>query len=243
MRYFLLIAIAVTTVGCAGMNSIETVAPKFTGRSVELMASYFGPPDKVSEAGTLTFYEWRRGQYATEPTEVDGHVSDGGTVNARVSGGETKFLGCIVQAMVDDTGTVKRVTLDSRTGNVGYTYEFVGCGEMVNDPFEMMEASLNELEQSMSFAFGTKAEQITEVMGDPVQKFTIHDMDEWHYCANGINADKFVTLYFDGGALIQRGTYYVTIEDTAGETGDCSKFVRQGSYELPVEIAQRRTDT
>lgn len=57
--------------GCAGMSSISTVAPKFTGYPVEQMAAFFGAPERVSEAGSLTFYEWRIGQYVSEPDRTD----------------------------------------------------------------------------------------------------------------------------------------------------------------------------
>lgn len=50
--------------------------------------------------------------------------------------GSTKFLGCVVQAMVNERGVVRRVSLDSRTGNVNNVYEFYGCSKVVRDPFD-----------------------------------------------------------------------------------------------------------
>lgn len=136
MRIVSVIAALALSAGCAGMSSISTVAPKFTGKPVEQMAAFFGAPERVSEAGDLTFYEWRIGQYASEPDRINGNVSGGGSITGTVERGRTKFLGCIIEAMVDENGVVTRVTMNSKTGSAGNVHEFYGCSKIVDDPFE-----------------------------------------------------------------------------------------------------------
>ena len=122
--------------GCApDISNIRTVAPKFTGHPVEDMAVFFGAPERVSDVGNLSFYEWRIGEYGSEPDRIHGHVSGGGSVSGTVERGNTKFLGCIVEAMVDEHGVVTRVTVDSRTGTAGDVHDIYGCSKLIHDPF------------------------------------------------------------------------------------------------------------
>jgi len=153
MKTIGIVAALALLAGCEGMNSISTVAPKFTGQPVEEMATFFGAPERVTEAGSLTFYEWRIGRYATEPDQIDVDINSIGNsqkMTGAVEHGNQKFLGCIVEAMVDKSDVVTRVTLDSRTGEVGDVREYWGCSKFVDDPFEKKAQAQKYPDQSSS---------------------------------------------------------------------------------------------
>lgn len=236
MRILLTALVLISLSGCAGMGTYGTyssVAPKFKGSPVHGMIELFGPPVSVSRTSTHQLYEWRRGEYYSEPAEIKGDVSSGGSLSGTVKGGGTKFVGCIIRAATDSQGTVTSVSVDSRTNHVGAVQDWLGCGITVQDPFALaalVEAEKAKLEPSSRLAVGMTMEDVTSIMGQPVAEFIVAGLNEWHYCASGIGTDNFVTLYFDQGQLTRQDRYVVTLEDTGGKTGLCSKFVREGSY-------------
>jgi SmpA/OmlA family protein len=238
MRIFLVVIMLASLSGCANMSTLGTyssVAPKFKGQPAQDMVEHFGTPTSISGASTLQLYEWRFGEYYSEPETVKGDVSSGGSFTGTIEGGRSRFIGCIISASVDPQGTVTSVKVDSRTNYVGPVQDWVGCGKTTQDPFLVAAATLGEekkLDQSSSLAVGMTMDEVTGIMGRPEATFVVTGLDEWHYCANGRSTDNFVAIYFDQERLVGQDRYVVTLQDTGGKTGHCSKFVRQGSYQL-----------
>jgi hypothetical protein len=59
--------------------------------------------------------------------------------------------------------------------------------------------------------------------------------EEWHYCATGTGSDQFVAIMFDNDQngvprVSSLKNYAVTLDDVGGATGDCSRFVKRGTY-------------
>ena len=59
--------------------------------------------------------------------------------------------------------------------------------------------------------------------------------EEWHYCTTGTGSDQFVAIMFDNDQngvprVSSLKNYAVTLDDVGGATGDCSRFVKRGTY-------------
>ena len=85
----------------------------------------------------------------------------------------------------------------------------------------------------------TKAE-VEAIMGAPVKSDFKQNVEEWHYCNTGASADEFLALFFYEGKLIEKLNYTVTLADTRGATGSCSKFVKMGNYREPDKVVEIR---
>ena len=60
------------------------------------------------------------------------------------------------------------------------------------------------------------------------------------YSATGMGSDDFVAFFFKDGKVVSKTTYNVTISDTGGVTGHCSKFVKRGTYRTPDNVVEIR---
>ncbi|MFI5405470.1 MAG: outer membrane protein assembly factor BamE [Nitrososphaerales archaeon] len=85
----------------------------------------------------------------------------------------------------------------------------------------------------------TKAE-VEAIMGHPVKSDFKQNVEEWHYCNTGSSADEFLALFFYEGKLIEKLNYTVTLADTRGATGSCSKFIKMGNYREPDKVIEIR---
>ena len=74
--------------------------------------------------------------------------------------------------------------------------------------------------------------QVTSLMGPPATKEQGGGVEEWHYCRTGQQFDEFVTAFFRQGRLVNATNYRVGAAD-GGREGDCSQFVKRGSYRQP----------
>ena len=138
MRILIVVTALLTVTGCAHLNTLgsyESIAPKFKGRQVQEMVDFFGVPSAVSSTGTLQLYEWHLGEFYSEPDEIKGNVTDGGSLTGTVERGGTRFVGCIIRATASSNGQISAVSSDSRTNNVGAVQDYFGCGVLVKDPF------------------------------------------------------------------------------------------------------------
>lgn len=85
----------------------------------------------------------------------------------------------------------------------------------------------------------TKAE-VEAIMGAPVKSDFKQNVEEWHYCKTGMSADEFLALFFYEGKLIEKLNYTVTLADTRGAYGSCSKFIKMGNYREPDKVIELR---
>lgn len=85
----------------------------------------------------------------------------------------------------------------------------------------------------------TKAE-VQKIMGTPAKSDFKDNVEEWHYCRTGLEADEFMALFFYDGKLVEKLNYTVTIAD-AKATGSCEKFIKMGNYREPDRIIEIRT--
>ena len=85
----------------------------------------------------------------------------------------------------------------------------------------------------------TKAE-VEAIMGRPVKSDFKQNVEEWHYCKTGMSADEFLALFFYEGKLIEKLNYTVTLSNTGGATGSCSKFIKMGNYRDPDKVIEIR---
>jgi outer membrane protein assembly factor BamE (lipoprotein component of BamABCDE complex) len=87
---------------------------------------------------------------------------------------------------------------------------------------------------------GLSKDEVIKIMGTPCKTEFSENKSAWHYCKTGETADEFVVLVFDGDKLLIVKNYSVTLRDTGGATGDCSKFVRPYDFEKPDETKEIR---
>lgn len=85
----------------------------------------------------------------------------------------------------------------------------------------------------------TKAE-VEAIMGAPTKSDFRQNVEEWHYCKTGMTADEFLALFFYDGKLIEKLNYTVTLADTRGASGSCSKFIKMGNYREPDKVIEIR---
>lgn len=85
----------------------------------------------------------------------------------------------------------------------------------------------------------TKSE-VEAIMGSPVKSDFYNNIEEWHYCKTGMDSDEFLALFFYEGKLIEKFNYTVTLADTRGATGSCSKFIKMGNYREPDRVIEIR---
>lgn len=85
----------------------------------------------------------------------------------------------------------------------------------------------------------TKAE-VEAIMGPPTKSDFKQNVEEWHYCKTGMSSDEFLALFFYEGKLIEKLNYTVTLADTRGATGSCSKFIKMGNYREPDKVVEIR---
>ena len=75
------------------------------------------------------------------------------------------------------------------------------------------------------------SQQVTNLLGvNPVSLSSTSYGVEEHYCVTGKGRDVFLAVRFIDNNLIAKHIYSVGIDDVKGQTGDCSKFVKLGSY-------------
>ena len=87
---------------------------------------------------------------------------------------------------------------------------------------------------------GMTKSEVEAIMGTPVKSDFHKNVEEWHYCKTGMSADEFLALFFYEGKLIEKLNYTVTIADTGGAFGSCSKFIKMGNYREPDKIIELR---
>lgn len=87
---------------------------------------------------------------------------------------------------------------------------------------------------------GMTKSEVEAIMGPPIKSDFYDNVEEWHYCKTGMNSDEFLALFFYQGKLIEKLNYTVTLADTRGITGSCSKFIKMGNYREPDRIIEMK---
>ncbi len=100
------------------------------------------------------------------------------------------------------------------------------------------------VQQNLSVSYrlspGMTKSEAEAVMGPPVKSDFYKNIEEWHYCKTGMDSDEFLALFFYEGKLIEKLNYTVTLADTRGATGSCSKFIKMGNYKEPDSVIEIR---
>ena len=96
------------------------------------------------------------------------------------------------------------------------------------------------LKVSYKLSPGMTKSEVESVMGSPTKSDFKQNVEEWHYCKTGFNSDEFLALFFYEGKLIEKLNYTVTLADTRGATGSCSKFIKMGNYREPDRVIELR---
>lgn len=73
---------------------------------------------------------------------------------------------------------------------------------------------------------GMSKQEVAQVMGMPARTEFSGSKEAWHFCRTGSSSDEFAVVFFSEGKVAAAKNYTVTLADTGGATGDCSRFVR-----------------
>lgn len=109
---------------------------------------------------------------------------------------------------------------------------FTGCG--------IYSGVQQNLDVSYKLSPDMTKGEVEVIMGPPIKSDFYKNVEEWHYCKTGTAADEFIALFFYKGKLIEKLNYTVTLADTRGVTGSCSKFIRMGNYREPDSVIEIR---
>ena len=100
------------------------------------------------------------------------------------------------------------------------------------------------VQQNLSVSYrlspGMTKPETEAIMGPPVKSDFYENVEEWHYCKTGMDSDEFLALFFYEGKFLEKLNYTVTLADTRGATGSCSKFIKMGNYREPDIIIELR---
>jgi outer membrane protein assembly factor BamE (lipoprotein component of BamABCDE complex) len=102
----------------------------------------------------------------------------------------------------------------------------------------------NFVRQNLAISYrlneGMSKSEVENIMGAPIKSDFYKNVEEWHYCATGTQADEFLALFFHDGKLIAKKNYTVTEVDTRGVLGSCEKFIKMGNYREPENVTEIR---
>ena len=73
---------------------------------------------------------------------------------------------------------------------------------------------------------GMPKQEVAQVMGMPARTEFSGSRESWHFCRTGRDSDEFAVVVFLDGKVTAANNSTVTLADTGGATGDCSRFVR-----------------
>lgn len=109
-----------------------------------------------------------------------------------------------------------------------------------NERREIAIKQAENLKKNFRISEGMSKDEVYQIMGTPSASEFDKGVEEWHYCATGTYTDEFVAFYFNDGKVVAKTSYTVTTTDVGGVTGDCSKFIKRGTYKMPDAIIELR---
>lgn len=83
-----------------------------------------------------------------------------------------------------------------------------------------------DMSNSVKLKPGMSKSDVESILGKPVKIEFSGNLSAWHYCETGWTADDFVVVIFDEDNVVEERNYNVTLAETGGATGHCSKFVK-----------------
>lgn len=97
------------------------------------------------------------------------------------------------------------------------------------------------LSKSINLKPGMSKYDVSRLLGHPIKTDFSGNVEEWHYCKTDFSADEFLALFFFEEKLIEKVNYTVTVKEAKGY-GDCSKFIKRGSYKEPDSVRKIKED-
>ena len=97
----------------------------------------------------------------------------------------------------------------------------------------------NKLKEAYKLSLGMSKFDVQNILGSPTKSEVSSSVEEWHYCQTNFSKDEFLAVFFHEDKLIERINYTVSVKE-AGGAGDCAKFVKMGSYEVPTRVVELR---
>lgn len=73
---------------------------------------------------------------------------------------------------------------------------------------------------------GMSQDQVVAIMGEPAKVEFSKQNKALHYCSTGYGSDEYAVVVLTSGEVVAAKNYTVTLSDTGGATGDCSRFVK-----------------
>ena len=98
---------------------------------------------------------------------------------------------------------------------------FMGCSIMY---------TTQNLPKSSKVREGMPTDEVLKIMGEPVISELDRNVEEWHYCKTG-TPDTYLAIFFVDNKVNAKIFY---TQSKGG--GDCSLFIKTGSYKVPPEI-------
>ena len=87
---------------------------------------------------------------------------------------------------------------------------------------------------------GMTKQEVVDIMGSPAASEFASGVEEFHYCSTGTGSDKFVAFFFVDGKVLSKTSYTVTEVDVGYTYGNCSKFIKRGTYRTPDRVVEIR---
>ena len=96
-----------------------------------------------------------------------------------------------------------------------------GCGANIDRDY-----TRQPVQKIALLSEGMSKNDVNQILGMPVKTEFNGPTEAWHFCRTGTGVDEFSLVIFSRGKVSSTKNYSVTLADTGGVTGDCSKFVR-----------------
>lgn len=108
------------------------------------------------------------------------------------------------------------------------------------EPIPLSERTQQDIDKAVSISIGADAQELLNVMGNPIKRDAENDNEEWYYCRTGSNLDEFVQFSLVGGKVLKINNYTVSAIEANGLTGSCELFFKYGtSKKTPNNSSQQ----
>ena len=61
-----------------------------------------------------------------------------------------------------------------------------------------------KLKESFRLNPGMSKDEVLQILGKPIASEFTKNVEEWHYCSTGFQADEHLALFFHNGKLIEK---------------------------------------
>lgn len=87
---------------------------------------------------------------------------------------------------------------------------------------------------------GMSVSQVIQIMGQPAKLEFSGNNKAMHYCSTGYGSDEYTVVILTSGKVVAAKNYTVTLSDTGGATGDCSRFVKSVDLDRADHVQEIR---